>query len=479
MIRHQGSQQRRSKLVYSISVSLALTLLLSLPAFAGQGNAEILISPDGIYAAGASQITYMLLQVADPAGRIIFEASSDGSPIVWSVPAGTPDGIYAYEVRLGKEPKKEQRGNSRDDGPKIRAMVESGSVLIEHGSVVPPTGEETGLLDTVRSLGVYAMNRVMDFLVTPAAADQVIPDDLIIQGSACTGFDCVNNENFSFDTIRLKENNLRLHFEDTSVGTFPTNDWRIIINDSASGGGSYFGVEDSTAVRIPFRIEAGAPANSLYLKNNGRVGLGTSLPAVSLHIADGNTPAVRLDQDGSEGWAPQRWDIAGNEANFFIRDVTNGSVLPFRIQPGTPENTLTLKGGKVGIGTWSPTQELHVEGNAFISGNLELGSSREIKDNIESLGADEAMMTVAMLRPVKFQYKAASEEDSIGFIAEEVPELVATNSRKSLGPMDIVAVLTKVVQEQQKAINELNKSIALLQAEIGNKAAPALVPAVR
>jgi hypothetical protein len=358
-------------------------------------------------------------------------------------------------------------------------MVESGSVLIEHGSVVPPTGEETGLLDTVRSLGVYAMNRVMDFLVTPAAADQVIPDDLIIQGSACTGFDCVNNENFSFDTIRLKENNLRLHFEDTSVGTFPTNDWRIIINDSASGGGSYFGVEDSTAVRIPFRIEAGAPANSLYLKNNGRVGLGTSLPAVSLHIADGNTPAVRLDQDGSEGWAPQRWDIAGNEANFFIRDVTNGSVLPFRIQPGTPENTLTLKGGKVGIGTWSPTQELHVEGNAFISGNLELGSSREIKDNIESLGADEAMMTVAMLRPVKFQYKAASEEDSIGFIAEEVPELVATNSRKSLGPMDIVAVLTKVVQEQQKAINELNKSIALLQAEIGNKAAPALVPAVR
>lgn len=37
----------------------------------------------------------------------------------------------------------------------------------------------------------------------------------------------------------------------------------------------------------------------------------------------------------------------------------------------------------------------------------------------------------------------------MGFIAEDVPDLVATPNRKSLSPMDIVAVLTKVVQEQQ------------------------------
>jgi hypothetical protein len=33
-----------------------------------------------------------------------------------------------------------------------------------------------------------------------ARADQVIPDDLIVQGSLCVGLDCVNNENFGFDT---------------------------------------------------------------------------------------------------------------------------------------------------------------------------------------------------------------------------------------------------------------------------------------
>ena len=39
-------------------------------------------------------------------------------------------------------------------------------------------------------------------------ADQVIFDDLIVDGSQCVGLDCVEGENFDFDTIRLKENNI-------------------------------------------------------------------------------------------------------------------------------------------------------------------------------------------------------------------------------------------------------------------------------
>ena len=44
----------------------------------------------------------------------------------------------------------------------------------------------------------------------PATADQVILDDLIVDGSACVGQDCVNGESFGFDTIRIKENNLNI-----------------------------------------------------------------------------------------------------------------------------------------------------------------------------------------------------------------------------------------------------------------------------
>jgi hypothetical protein len=43
----------------------------------------------------------------------------------------------------------------------------------------------------------------------------------------------------------------------------------------------------------------------------------------------------------------------------------------------------------------------------------------------------------------------------VGFIAEDVPALVATNGRDSLSTIDIVAVLTKVVQEQQQKVAKL------------------------
>ena len=53
--------------------------------------------------------------------------------------------------------------------------------------------------------------------------------------------------------------------------------------------------------------------------------------------------------------------------------------------------------------------------------------------------------------------------DHVGFIAEDVPNLVATKDREGLSPMDIVAVLTKVVQEQQKTMEEMRKDIAELK----------------
>lgn len=100
-------------------------------------------------------------------------------------------------------------------------------------------------------------------------ADQVIADDLIVQGSICTGFDCVNNESFGFDTVRLKENNLRINFDDTSVGAFPSNDWRIVVNDSSSGGQSYFAIEDATAGQTLFRICAVASPDCTNIMGAG------------------------------------------------------------------------------------------------------------------------------------------------------------------------------------------------------------------
>jgi hypothetical protein len=199
-------------------------------------------------------------------------------------------------------------------------------------------------------------------LATPSFADVVHSDDTIVIGSLCAGLDCTSGLNFGFDTIVLRENNLRILFQDTSnSGSFPSRDWRLVANDSANGGAEYFAIDDVDGGRTPFRIEANSPSNLLYLDNGGRIGVKTSTPVVEMHIVDGDSPTVRLEQDGSSGFTPQTYDIAANETNFFIRDVTNGSRLFFRARPGAPENSIYIDAtGKIGLGTNSPSESLHI-----------------------------------------------------------------------------------------------------------------------
>ncbi|MCV2891188.1 tail fiber domain-containing protein [Ruegeria aquimaris] len=197
---------------------------------------------------------------------------------------------------------------------------------------------------------------------TLVQADIVHLDDVIIDGSLCVGFDCVNGESFGFDTIRLKENNLRIKAQDTSSSaSFPSNDWQLTFNDSSNGGANKFSIDDIDGGRTPFTIEAGAPSHSLYVDDGGRIGLGTSTPVVEAHIVDGDTPTLRLEQDGSSGFNAQTWDVAGNETNFFVRDATNGSLLPFKIRPSAPTNSLYVNtNGDIGLGTASPDAAMEI-----------------------------------------------------------------------------------------------------------------------
>ena len=210
--------------------------------------------------------------------------------------------------------------------------------------------------------------------------DQQILDDLIVVGSACIGQDCSNGESFGFDTLRLKENNLRIKFQDTSSSaSFPTNDWQLTANDSSNGGANKFSIDDIDGGRTPFTLEAGAPSNSLYVDNAGRVGLGTNNPVVELHVVNGDSPTLRLEQNGSSGFGAQTWDVAGNETNFFVRDATNGSRLPFKIRPSAPTNSLYVNtNGNIGLGTASPDARLHVVGNMHVTGDTQLDGAIQL-----------------------------------------------------------------------------------------------------
>jgi hypothetical protein len=293
-----------------------------------------------------------------------------GDTPFWKVEPGiTIDGMYRIELSANPVIDGEiieilERARLNDDTETVKELCREGALPgaplnQKHGfrvfrdKIVFDPGSDDGKLgrfDTDGGLG--GLGKAQG---DSAAKDFVINDDLIVDGSACIGFDCVNGEVFGFDTLRLKENNLRIHFDDTSVAaSFPRNDWTIIANDSANGGASKFSIEDRTNSRTPFTIEANARSHSLYVDDGGRIGSRTSTPSVEIHTIDGDTPTLRLQQDGSSGFAPQTWDVAGNETNFFVRDVTNGSTLPLRIRPGAPSSAVFIDvSGDVGVGTSS------------------------------------------------------------------------------------------------------------------------------
>jgi hypothetical protein len=328
-----------------------------------------------------------------------------------------PDGQYSYELRLtpllSPEVRKalaESRGKD-DDGAALeremrkrgqlpsQPLVQSGTFTVLNGTVIvgggvepetPPPTRTTAMnlrrLSAARPFvqtedysgqeATFILARAVEDMAArpsrrmaahPVFPDVVTPDDAIIQGSLCVGLDCVNNESFGFDTIRLKENNTRIKFDDTSTSAgFPANDWQLTANDSASGGASKFSIEDITGSKVPFTITAGAATNSIFVDSTGRVGLRTSTPVLDIHANTSNTPAMRLEQNNSGGFTAQTWDIAGNEANFFVRDVTGGSRLPFRIRPGAPTSSVDINAsGNVGIGTASPGFHVHVKGDGI------------------------------------------------------------------------------------------------------------------
>ncbi len=190
------------------------------------------------------------LTISAPDGRVFRKEYKAGGSLQFMLTdkdgERMPDGVYNYEIRLApsisagaRESLAKARGN--DDEPEaVRAarkrtvlpgLVESGSFSVINGMVVVGGIEEgagsvgkaqTGPVVQPRAAALVPAASVskLHHPLRVMSPDDVIPDDLIVQGSACVGLDCVNGEVFGFDTVRLKENNTRLQFDDTSGAGF-------------------------------------------------------------------------------------------------------------------------------------------------------------------------------------------------------------------------------------------------------------------
>ena len=150
----------------------------------------------------------------------------------------------------------------------------------------------------------------------------------------------------------------QVFFDDTD--TAPNPDWRIVADQVGVG---FF---DSVNNHIPFTIFTGAPDGSLWVRDNGNVGLGTMFPAQKLHLVTGFQPTIRLEQNTSLGAPAHAWDLGINQFNFFPQDVSALSFsAPFVVVNGAPNFGLFLNSnGRLGLGTNNPGGNLHIFGSS-------------------------------------------------------------------------------------------------------------------
>jgi Chaperone of endosialidase len=94
-------------------------------------------------------------------------------------------------------------------------------------------------------------------------------------------------------------------------------------------------------------------------------------------------------------------------------------------------------------------------------------SSRALKEEIIDLSSQEVAAILKTLNPVKFIY---TEDESktlhVGFIAEDTLDLLTANDKQAIKILDLVAVLTKVMQDHEKTLRELVNVVQKQEIEI-------------
>lgn len=239
-----------------------------------------------------------------------------------------------------------------------------------------------------------------------------------------------------------------------------------------------------------------AVSGEVHFLSNGRVGLGTPLPLVKLHLAQGT---IRLDElavssksialidalgnldtihltsssdvllgDGTFGTAPSSADNLGNHTATTGLKL-NGNLVSNNGTGGLAFDNLgnASIGGAVNSGF-----KLYVYGKLKSDGITEMSDER-LKKDIKTL--DGALSNILQLRGVSYNWRQKNEAGvefekglQIGLIAQEVeavlPELVDTDDQgfKSVEYSKLVSVLIEAVKEQNGQIEALKTNVTQL-----------------
>jgi hypothetical protein len=292
-------------------------------------------------------------------------------------------------------------------------------------------------------------------------------------------------------------------FQNTTSAT-PYGVW-IKEPSSAANGYPSLQVTDSTGSNVRLRVDSGT----------GNVGIGTSSPGSygKLAVQNGVIAAVSADGFVQSVYSAANtgqvklssYNAAGTS---FLTFGTGTDVERMRIDSsgnllvGTTNSSGTAGSGIKLTNPTSPADDgkLMIVGATSTSGqdafqiystsasayrcfisyagqiyatstSITAISDQSLKENIRDL--DKGLDTVLALQPRRFDWKNGDGNDIMGFVAQEVqdvlPELVhdykinETETKLGLKMGDMIPSLVKAIQEQQEIINDLRARVAQLE----------------
>ncbi|MEO1049106.1 MAG: tail fiber domain-containing protein [Bacteroidota bacterium] len=212
------------------------------------------------------------------------------------------------------------------------------------------------------------------------------------------------------------------------------------------------------------------------IASDGSVGIGVTSPSRILHVS-APTSTAGLVRISSQSLNTAGLEFAeGSSGDWRISTATLSSALEFYSSTDDFSSTslrytfttaALLSSGNLNLGSsglrWN---------TIFLQNSPDVSSDRRLKHSIHDL--NYGLNTVMQLRPVSYILNQDKDENvKLGLVAQEVqsviPEVVGVGDDDqqllSIRYTELIAVLTKAVQEQQALIEKQNKEIERLKSE--------------
>lgn len=202
---------------------------------------------------------------------------------------------------------------------------------------------------------------------------------------------------------------------------------------------------------------------------------GETFGTLPLKIKRTDTPGLRLEQTNGGGFTAQTWDVAGNEANFFVRDLTGGSRLPLRIRPGAQTSLLDLLANNYALtsGVFVSDTGAAQEKTGFDTSNILAGLNALTFETYKANGNTEDVHLQPVIGPFSSgyfgdaSYLAPADVAAVALAASKQLKANSDAAAQRIAALEASnATLNTDVAGLKKQTKSLAKSLKTLQKQV-------------